>query len=67
MKTEVTKALSAEELKHVNGGSMNPTGTDMEGNTYTIGPDGMLWRVGHGGMLIPAGDFIQSPITWNGY
>lgn len=44
MKTEATKALSAEELKNVNGGFMEPTGTDMEGNTYIMGPDGMLYQ-----------------------
>lgn len=66
MKTEVTKALSAEELKNVNGGGyMGPTGTDMEGNVYTIGPDGMVWRVTGGG-TVPAGDFTLPFITWNG-
>lgn len=66
MKTEVTKALNAEELMNVNGG-YGPTGTDMEGNTYTIGPDGMVWRVNSTGHIFPAGDFTQPFITWNEY
>lgn len=51
MKAEVTKALNAEELMNVNGGYMGPTGTDMEGNTYTIRPDGMIWRVNSTGHI----------------
>lgn len=65
MKTEVTKALSAEELKNVNGGFMGPTGTDMEGNTYIMGPDGMLYRTNQWGGCAPVGDFTQPFIFWN--
>lgn len=63
MTKKVIKALSAKELRSINGG-MFVTGTDLEGNTYIMKPDGMVYRVDEGGTLTLIGDFVQPPIIW---
>lgn len=64
MKTKVIKALSAEELKNINGGFLTQTGTDMEGNIYIMKPDGTIYGTDKCGNPILMGDFIQPHIFW---